>query len=321
MVIPYCATKFEVTKYFCDQNTTNIVLKTANIISTPEYQYIVVDENFFLFLSDAIIPDGSVAGNITVAIVNDDTAELEERFSIRLNSVELIGDSGRNFDTGLDPSLVDEPPTLGINRATTLIIMPSDDPFGTISLTRARYDVVEGDTLSVPVTRTGGTLATVSVRYNAINGGAVVNSDFELSSGILIFLSGQTSREILIRIVDDTTPETEEHFEVAISSPTLAALGSITSTTIFIDANDSPFGTIGFNQAALLGTSIANPTILNGPSSVFFTVARTPGANGQSIQTDISWSVSRSPTGGPPVNEDIDVSTISGTLTIANGQM
>lgn len=276
---------------------------------------------FTSLFSDAIIPDGSVTGNITVAIINDDMAELEERFSIHLDSVELIGDGGRNFDTGLDPSLVDKSPILGINRAATLIIMPSDDPFGTISLTRARYNVVEGDMVNVPVTRTGGTLATVSVQYNSINGGAVVNSDFELSSGVLIFLPGQISREISIRIIDDTTPETEEHFEVTISNPTLAALGSLTSTTIFIDANDSPFGSIGFNQAALSGTSIANPTIQSGPSSVFFTVARTPGANGQSIQTDINWSVSRSPAGGPPVTEDIDVSTVSGTLTIVNGQM
>lgn len=291
--------------------------KTKTILSkTKTYNNL-----FFLFLSDAIIPDGSVAGNITVGIVNDDLAELEERFSIRLDSVEVIGDSGRSFDTGLDPSLVDEPPSLGPSVATTLVILPSDDPFGTISIAQARYDVVEGDTINIPVMRTGGSLATVSVQYGGVSRGAVVNSDFELSSGSLIFLPGQDLREIFVRIIDDSIPETEEHFEVAISNPTLAALGSITSTTIFIDANDSPFGTIGFDQAALPGTRIANPTIESGPSSVSFTVARTPGANGQSVQTDIDWSVSRSSVGGPPVTEDIDVSTVRGTLTIANGQM
>ena len=248
-------------------------------------------------------------------------AELEERFSIMLVSVEVIGDSGRNFDTGLDPSLVDQPPRLGPSVTTTLTILPSDDPFGTISLVQTRYDVIEGDTLSIPVIRTGGSLATVSVQYGTTNGGAQVSSDFEVSSGVLVFASSQDMGQILVRIIDDAVPETEENFDVSIFDPTMAALGSITSATVFIDANDSPFGTIGFDSPALLGTNVVNPTILNGPSSVMLTVVRTPGANGQSVRADINWSVRRTPAGGSSLTDDIDVSTTSGVLTIANGQM
>ena len=270
---------------------------------------------------DAIIPDGSTAGNITVMIINDDLAELEERFSVRLDSVELIGDSGRNFDTSLDPSLVDQPPSLGPSVATTVAIQPSDDPYGTLSLIQSRYEVNEGDTVTIPVVRTGGSLATVSVRYGATNGGATSGTDFESVGGVLVFVPGQNMAEIIVRITDDAIPETEENFDVSISSPTLAALGSITSATIFIDANDSPFGTVGFDPAALSGINIPNPTILTGPASVFLTVLRTPGANMQSLQTDIHWSVSRSSAGGLPLTDDIDVSTVSGVLSIANGQM
>ena len=253
-------------------------------------------------------------------IVNDDMAELEERFSIRLDSVEVISDSGRNFDTGLDPSLVDQPPILGPSAATTVVIQPSDDPYGTLSLIQSRYEAIEGDTVTIPVVRTGGSLATVSVQYGATNGGAQSGSDFESVSGVLVFIPGQSMGEIVVRIIDDTTPETEENFDVSISNPTLAALGSITLATIFIDANDSPFGTIGFDPAALSGVSVPNPTIQTGPASVFLTVLRTPGANMQSVQTDIHWSVSRSLAGGLPLTDDIDVSTVSGVLTLANAQ-
>ena len=272
------------------------------------------------FLADAIIPDGSTAGNITVTIVNDDMAELEERFSIQLNSVEVIGDSGRNFDTGLDPTLVDQPPSLGPSTATVIVIQPSDDPYGTLSLIQSRYEAVEGDSVTIPVIRTGGSLATVSVRYSATNGGAQSGSDFESVSGVLVFIPDQNMGQIIVRIIDDTTPETEENFDVSISNPTLAALGSITSATVFIDANDSPFGTVGFDPSAISGVNVANPTIQTGPASVFLTVVRTPGANMQSIQTDINWSVSRSPAGGLPLTDDIDVSTVSGVLTISTGQ-
>ena len=248
-------------------------------------------------------------------------AELEERFSIRLDSVEVIGDSGRNFDTGLAPSLVDQPPSLGPSTATTIVILPSDDPYGTLSLIQSRYEAIEGDTVTIPVLRTGGSLATVSVQYSATNGGAQSGSDFEAVSGVLVFIPGQNMGEIVVRIIDDTTPETEENFNVLISNPTLAALGSITSATIFIDANDSPFGTVGFDPTATSGVNVANPTIQTGPSSVFLTILRTPGANMLSVQTDISWSVSRSPAGGLPLTDDIDVSTISGVLTIGAGQL
>ena len=272
-------------------------------------------------LLDAIIPDGSTTGNISVLIIDDNMAELEERFSIRLDSVEVIGDSGRNFDTGLAPSLVDQPPSLGPSTATTVIIQPSDDPYGTLSLIQSRYESVEGDTITIPVVRTGGSLATVSVRYSATDGGAESGSDFESVAGVLVFSPGQNMAQIIVRIIDDTTPETEENFDVSISNPTLAALGSIMSATIFIDANDSPFGTIGFDPTALSGVNIPNPTTLTGPASVMLTVLRTPGANMQSVQTDIHWSVSRSPAGGLPLTDDIDVSTVSGVLSIANGQM
>ena len=248
-------------------------------------------------------------------------AELEERFFIRLDSVELVGDNGRDFVTSIDSSVIDEPPSLGPSASTIVVILPSDDPFGTITLAQARYDVVEGDMFSIPVMRTGGNLATVSVQYNATNRGATLNSDFELNSGILIFLPGEDLKQIPVTIIDDEVPETEEHFEVSISNPTLAALGPVSTTTIFIDANDSPFGTIGFDQTALLGTTIANPTVQNGPTSVSLTVMRTPGANGERVETNINWSVSRSQAGGPPVTEDIAVSTVSGVLTITNGQM
>jgi hypothetical protein len=253
-------------------------------------------------------------------IVDDNMAELEERFSLRLDSVEVIGDSGRNFDTDLDPSLVDQPPSLGPSVATTVVIRPSDDPYGSLSLIQSRYEAIEGDTVTIPVVRTGGSLATVSVQYGATNGGAESGSDFESVGGVLVFVPGQSMGEIIVRIIDDTTPETEENFDVSISNPTLAALGSITSATIFIDANDSPFGTVGFDPAALSGVSIPNPTIQTGPASVFLTVLRTPGANMQSVQTDIHWSVSRSLVGGLPLTDDIDVSTVSGVLTLTNGQ-
>lgn len=276
-----------------------------------------------LSLLDAIIPDGSATGNITIAIVDDDMAELEEHFSIRLTSVEVIGDAGRDFITNLDPSLIDEPPSIGPSAAMTVVILPSDDPYGMISLAQARYDVVEGDTLMIPVVRVGGSLATVSVQYSAstTNRGATLNDDFEVSSGILIFLPGEDMKQILVTIVDDTNPETEETFEVFISNPTLATLGSVTMTTIFIDANDSPFGTIGFDQTALSGTRITNPTVQDGPRSISLTVVRSPGANGQSVETNINWSVRRNPAGGSAITEDIAVSTISGVLTIGNGQL
>ena len=293
-------------------------------------------------------------------IVNDDLPELDESFSIILQSVELMEDinGGRDFTFDRDPSLIDMPPSLGTNTRIEVRIRQNDDPFGIISLTNTIFRVNEGETAAISLVRSGGTFGSVSVQYTIVNGQATVGQDYSLPPGsrTVVFAAGQSTANILIPIIDDSVPELQEDFTVQISLTTgsAASLGTVTAASVIIEASDSPFGDVGFSQAGVNGVLVSNPTV--GPTSVSFPVIRSAGLNGVTqvcmscsvaLRTtsfftpslslpslplppfllpflllppsQLTWSV----TGPNPgrEREDIDASTLSGVLTLQNGQM
>ena len=294
-------------------------------------------------------------------IVNDDLPELDESFSIILQSVELMEDinGGRDFTFDRDPSLIDMPPSLGTNTRIEVRIRQNDDPFGIISLTNTIFRVNEGETAAISLVRSGGTFGSVSVQYTIVNGQATVGQDYSLPPGsrTVVFAAGQATANILIPIIDDSVPELQEDFTVQISLTTgsAASLGTVTAASVIIEASDSPFGDVGFSQAGVNGVLVSNPTVAQGPTSVSFPVIRSAGLNGVTqvcmscsgstqnhlffhslplspfppspslpsslppSPSQLTWSV----TGPNPgrEREDIDASTLSGVLTLQNGQM
>ena len=72
--------------------------------------------------------------------------------------------------------------------------------------------------LSAPAT-TG-----VTVAYATANGTALAGSDYQATSGILTFAPGVTQRTVTVPIIGDTKNESDEAFNVVLSSPTGATL-------------------------------------------------------------------------------------------------
>ena len=68
--------------------------------------------------------------------------------------------------------------------------------------------------------RQGGDVAstTTYVDYRTEDGTANAGSDFEFTTGTLIFQPGETERHIEIRIIDDDVFEEDEHFFVNLSN-------------------------------------------------------------------------------------------------------
>ena len=217
-------------------------------------------------------------------IINDDLPELDESFSIILQSVELMEDinGGRDFTFDRDPSLIDMPPSLGTNTRIEVRIRQNDNPFGIISLTNTIFRVSEGDTAAISLVRSGGTFGSVSVQYTIVNGQATVGQDYSLPPGsrTVVFAAGQSTANILIPIIDDSVPELQEDFTVQISlTPGSAtSLGTVTAASVIIEASDSPFGDVGFSQAGVNGVLVPNPTV--GPTSLSLPVIRSAGLNG-----------------------------------------
>jgi hypothetical protein len=81
---------------------------------------------------------------------------------------------------------------------------------------------------------------TVTVQYATANGTALEGRDYVGVLEQLKFLPGQTTRTIEIPILDDTTDEPDETFQVRIYNPTNAALGAVTNTMVVIRDDDPP---------------------------------------------------------------------------------
>jgi hypothetical protein len=91
------------------------------------------------------------------------------------------------------------------------------------------------------VNRTNGSGGTVSVSYSTANGNATPDADYELTNGTLTFANGEVTKSIRLKILNDPGIESNENFQVTLSSPTGGAtLGSPSQTNVTIIDDDTP---------------------------------------------------------------------------------
>ena len=113
---------------------------------------------------------------------------------------------------------------------------------GTIALGTSLISVDENaGTVSIPVVRTGGSAGTVAVDYTTVPGTATANVDYVTASGTLVFAPGETSKSIVVSILDDATDELNETFNLATDRVLGGAvLGQPRTATITIVDDDGP---------------------------------------------------------------------------------
>jgi Calx-beta domain-containing protein len=101
------------------------------------------------------------------------------------------------------------------------------------------YSVNEGvGFVTLKVTRTGETTGTTIINYATSDSSASSDSDYDAVSGTLIFAPGETSKTITVFINDDDVAEAKEIFNVTLSQPSNANLGSPATAIVVITDND-----------------------------------------------------------------------------------
>jgi hypothetical protein len=133
---------------------------------------------------------------------------------------------------------------LGSPQNATLTINDNDTaPVpGTLQLSAASFTTNEGSgTVTLNVTRSGGSSGTVSINYSTSDGTAVVGNDYANATGTLMWQGGDAAaKPISVSIVNDTQAESAESFSVTLSSPSGGAtLGAPASATVTINDDDS----------------------------------------------------------------------------------
>lgn len=171
---------------------------------------------------------------ITVPIVNDDTVESNETFT-----VSLFGSTSGSYGV--------------ITNAVVTII--EDDAFGKVSFVTSNYSVNEnaGDA-TITLVRSGGMAQSVSVYYLATNGTATP-ADFTPTSGILTFAQNELSKTFNVIVRENPFQDGDRFVSLQLSpvnppgsvgSPSTAIL-----TIIDDETTDEPPGSIdtAFNPA------------------------------------------------------------------------
>jgi hypothetical protein len=185
----------------------------------------------------ATIPAGQTCVNVTVPIINDTTPEGTETFNVTLSS----------------------PTGATINDGTSVVTITDNDSAATPVLSINDVTVTEGvnPTATLQICASSTSSSPMTVVYTTSNGSATSGSDYSATTATATIPAGQTCVNVTVPILDNTTNEPSETFNVTLSSPSGATIGDGTGV-VTINDNDATTGTcnnvtyagsIGYYQA------------------------------------------------------------------------
>jgi len=159
---------------------------------------------------------------ITVATLQDSIDEANETFSVELTSVTGASISGLPLGTG---TIID------------------DDGEPTVNVGNAQGSEGGNATFTVNLSNTSGKRVTV-VYSTALTGTATSGVDYTPVSGTLTFEPTETSKTVVVPLLGDILLESNESFQLVLSSPTNATLGNATGNGTIVDV--PPAGISGY---------------------------------------------------------------------------
>jgi hypothetical protein len=156
--------------------------------------------------------------------------------------------------------------------AIATIVDDESPPTGTLQLGASTYSVAEnGSSLTITVTRVGGSSGAASINYATSNGTALAGSDYTSTSGTLNWAAADSANKTFtIPILDDALVEGDEAFTVTLSGTTGAAAGTPAAATITI--TDWETGSLQLVSPAIL--------LIEAAGTVPYTVSRVNGSSG-----------------------------------------
>jgi len=195
---------------------------------------------------------------------------------------------------------------LGTTTAATVNIL---DVSSVIQLASSTASVNEaGPNVTLELTRTGSTTTAQAVTYTTTAGTATATTDYTTTTGTITFGIGETSKVIaigttivaapFIRVMNDTTIEGPETFNVTLSAPTAgASLGAPTAAVVTIESDDSGFtmasATRSFTEGAGAQTILVNRSGSAGAVSVNYTFTNGTATNGShytGVNGTLNWA-------------------------------
>jgi hypothetical protein len=226
------------------------------LISIPSVHLALTDATNIRNQLNSTTPNASITLDHSV-MLGADTAN---RVRINAPTTLQVGSSVSHFDVIAYPNLLMEPDNSG--DLSHSVAPPQDltfslfrdlgwttgaSPSAIVQLSAATFSANENvGSMTVNVTRTGNTTGLASVNYTTsdsaglnscgqVTGIASARCDYIQTLGTLSFAAGETSKSILIPIVDDSYNDGSETFTITLSSPSGATLGTSAATLTIND--------------------------------------------------------------------------------------
>jgi hypothetical protein len=288
--------------------------------------------NAFFFLGDASVVEGdsgTTPATFTVRRLGDTSGTASVNYSIpapadgdyqvtsgtltfgpgetsKTFAINVVGD-GRdengfeNFNASLSGA------TTGSQVADasgTMTVVDDDN----ITLWVSDASVVEGDNaggqdVHLTLRRFGKTAGQSSVNYATQNSTATSPTDFQIASGTVIFGPGEDTKDVVVRVVGDTTQENNESFTLVLSGVVNGSIQGGNGSVYIFDDDDS--------SIAVGDVVVTEGTGGNGPTADFV-VTRYGSVDGPAT---VNYTTTNSTAVAPG-----DYTTASATLTFAPGE-
>jgi hypothetical protein len=218
-----------------------------------------VGQDFTATSTTVQFADGDTADKVVaIPLLDDSTPEGTETFTVSMASV------ANPFATPLTVTITD------------------DDPTGVLELSSATYSVGEGGgSISINVTRTGGSAGPASVTVSTRDGSALAAQDYDATTSTVTFPDGDVAPKVaVVPIINDALAETDETFEVTLSNASGASLGTVATATVTIPSNDQPAPPPANGQPGSLQLSAASYSVEESSGNLIVTVTRIGGTTG-----------------------------------------
>jgi uncharacterized repeat protein (TIGR01451 family) len=167
------------------------------------------------------------------------TLDVNSTAAVTLVVTPTAGGTATNT-VSVDSSVRDPDPSDNSDTASNAV---NTGP-SSLQFSAAVYGVPENEVAgTITVTRTGDSSDAVSVAFAAGGGTATAGSDYNATSGVIVFAAGETSQTFTVSILDDMVVEGTETVNLVLSSPTgNTVLGNPSTALLSILDDEAPAG-------------------------------------------------------------------------------
>lgn len=229
--------KFQVSICRSGKTDSRVSVRVETIDGTA-----TVDQDYVPINEIITFESGEIEKFIDVEIINDNQWEPDEEFFLKIS---LLMDQEQR-----------EGVQLGRISIMEITILNDDEP-GLVMFQKRGFLVKESiGSAVIPVVRKNGADGEITVKWRTIDKSALSGRDFKGGEGELTFKHTETLQNIEIPIIDDMTPEKDEHFEIELFDPEGGAkLGQINRTAVTI-TNDDDFNNVLTNMMRMTNANV-----------------------------------------------------------------